>query len=938
MALDPELAQLVGKPVGLDPELAALVGKKTAPKPQSLRERMAANWERMKQPQHVTSEAGGAADFARGVGNVVGAGLSALDKYIVDPVAGLLQPHIFPTGEGIKLPDPNAINRLPEESGPPVMRTFSPQEKQRAKQFHKEIIKQGLYFLPVEKAIGAVTDVARVKKLGKIAETTEELATLKSKAPIVPKRPTITVTKTTVTEGNLPPKVTVDIAPEDVAKLAEPTPSPPAAVAPVGKEPWQMTRKDYVNRFGRQVNTDESMPVINTTGTLARIKSNVRKGYQEAHKEFVDAALRSGKPVPPEVLADYPDLAAQYGKEAKPVAQGGALGKLDVIEQAARERIAARKGTLRSSLTPIPADDLADMVVIGAAKIAKGTIKFKDWSVEMVKEFGETIRPYLSKIWQQAQRDHEIAITPEYPTIQKIKKALNAAKIDNKALAENLSEARSAQAAKLHSIGERYAGKGQEVTQRQLGALKGKLISRRFEPIRSSFTQEEVDGLHNLIHQTEKIHPKDVFERVNLADGLDKLLDGYIPPESTLNLFDKVFGRSFTDAILAKLPLKNKLKNLFWQLWDVPKTARFTADVSFGGRQGAMLGIGYPKQYAKMWADSLKAIRSDATLDALEWEIREHPGYSDLQKSGLKLTQTGRFTTADAQNDYFRSLPLLEKIPGVGPIVKASNRNWEAASDSLKSGIFYAWWDAKGGKVSAFDAKEVATAINRLSGRGDVPGFERSMTALGRIFNAPRWAASQIQGPAGLVSGSKEARLLTARALIAYTTASTALLGLLKLRGASVSTDPNDTEFGKAKFGNTRIDLGLGRFQLIRTAARLITGRGKSGGKEYKARQGNELWRFAQGRLHPSIGTITAAVTGKMPVTGQKTTPQTLFWQGLPISYQDIADAMTVPDSLPAYQIAPLALMGISTLTYTPNNKKNGTQPIPLGRGMSGKF
>ena len=36
------------------------------------------------------------------------------------------------------------------------------------------------------------------------------------------------------------------------------------------------------------------------------------------HIDFVVDALREGKPVPPKVLADYPDLAAKYGKEAKP--------------------------------------------------------------------------------------------------------------------------------------------------------------------------------------------------------------------------------------------------------------------------------------------------------------------------------------------------------------------------------------------------------------------------------------------------------------------------------------------------------------------------------------------------------------------------------------------------------------------------------------------
>ena len=38
---------------------------------------------------------------------------------------------------------------------------------------------------------------------------------------------------------------------------------------------------------------------------------------QQSHKELVEQALKEGKPVPPEVLKDYPDLAKKYGKSIK---------------------------------------------------------------------------------------------------------------------------------------------------------------------------------------------------------------------------------------------------------------------------------------------------------------------------------------------------------------------------------------------------------------------------------------------------------------------------------------------------------------------------------------------------------------------------------------------------------------------------------------------
>jgi hypothetical protein len=59
------------------------------------------------------------------------------------------------------------------------------------------------------------------------------------------------------------------------------------------KEVWQMTKSEYEARFGRLKK--------NTTGT----------GGFSPHESAVEVALNKGLPVPPAVLADYPNLADQ---------------------------------------------------------------------------------------------------------------------------------------------------------------------------------------------------------------------------------------------------------------------------------------------------------------------------------------------------------------------------------------------------------------------------------------------------------------------------------------------------------------------------------------------------------------------------------------------------------------------------------------------------
>ena len=81
-----------------------------------------------------------------------------------------------------------------------------------------------------------------------------------------------------------------------------------------------------------------------------------------------------------------------------------ALETLNRLETAARERLQQRGTFSGKRLTAgLPIDDLADLVVIGAVKIAKGTVKFSRWSAEMVADHGEAIRPHLQTLYGKAK-------------------------------------------------------------------------------------------------------------------------------------------------------------------------------------------------------------------------------------------------------------------------------------------------------------------------------------------------------------------------------------------------------------------------------------------------------------------------------------------------------------------------------------------------------
>lgn len=77
----------------------------------------------------------------------------------------------------------------------------------------------------------------------------------------------------------------------------------------------------------------------------------------------------------------------------------------DQAEKDARARLAARIGVRGSQAgaSTIPSD-IADYSIIGAAKLARGTVEFAEWSKQMVSEFGDEVRPYLRQIRTESQK------------------------------------------------------------------------------------------------------------------------------------------------------------------------------------------------------------------------------------------------------------------------------------------------------------------------------------------------------------------------------------------------------------------------------------------------------------------------------------------------------------------------------------------------------
>lgn len=100
------------------------------------------------------------------------------------------------------------------------------------------------------------------------------------------------------------------------------------------------------------------------------------------------------------VNAKMPDASAH------PVAEH-ILNKLDDIEASARARIVANRGRLNAGL---PIDTMVDYGIIGATKIARGTVKYSVWAADMANDLGNSIKPYLKDIWEESNKQHSLMV------------------------------------------------------------------------------------------------------------------------------------------------------------------------------------------------------------------------------------------------------------------------------------------------------------------------------------------------------------------------------------------------------------------------------------------------------------------------------------------------------------------------------------------------
>jgi len=611
------------------------------------------------------------------------------------------------------------------------------------------------------------------------------------------------------------------------------------------------------------------------------------------------------------------------------------IEKLNALEEDVRQRI---KGKLQQlGATPDPTI-VADWVELGAIKMAKGAIRFADWSAEMVTDIGEAIRPHLRRVYAAALKHRKQNIEPAVDPVAKLTKLIGGAETRNVEIAGEVHKLRQRQTAKVAGAHAKYTGK--EAAIRGSAARAGGVapeLRAQFKDVESKLSPQEVDELFDRIRTTRAIaHP---LERQSAMDSLGKLMSGIVPGRAELVLLEKVFGPDLIRAVLRKRGFLPNLQDLVVDVMGFHRNILTTADVSALFRQ-ALWAAG-EREYWGTMKEIPGLLRSERGYAQVMDRITSDPDYQILKKAGLGITERGEAASQAMREEAFSSR-LMQRLDKLGPVIAgpravmgASERSYVGYLNALRFSLAKKYLavlklEYPKGKVPLDRVRAISHAINVLTGRGKLGSMEKAAGELGTVIFAPRFIAARLQLPFLLVSRDPLVRKMALKNISRVAGAGAAFLALVGGTGiGEVGLDPLSADFGKVRVRDWRLDIWGGLTPWIRALAQVVMGKRRTLHGRTVARSRTEiLERFAESKLAPTPGLLLALARGHTWV-GQEIYEnpaqlrQFLAEQFTPMGVRDIIEAWQQEGPIMgAITIAPaMTGMGVQTYQETPIQK-----------------
>lgn len=476
------------------------------------------------------------------------------------------------------------------------------------------------------------------------------------------------------------------------------------------------------------------------------------------------------------------------------------------------------------------------------------------------------------------------------------------------------------------------------------------------------------------------------FEKGNTIEAFQKLLLEQQLQPNEIVLLERVFGSKLVKEIMKKRPLGERAWNLFLDVLNAPRALLASCDISGLLRQGAILSARHPIEGIKTVGPSVRAMLSDKNSIFYDNIIRSRKWMDVVldPKLPVVLDLTALpYKEAAALTRFEES--FASKIMNKIPFVRASNRAYVTVLNDMRSrsvgNVLNGWekmglrynpkierWIEGGREFGFLDVSDLNQMVNWASGRGTLPrGLQQQGRLLNGLIFAPKLQMSRIQLP--MMAGKALASYLSfgaympysglmrkeiMRTVLSFLGAGSGILTMAALSGvAEVELDPRSADFGKLKYGETRLDIWSGYSQLMRFTAQLATAQRKSvSGRVYDVNRRDIGIRFLQTKASPAAGLVNDLLTGEsflgeeMPPKSARSAWGQVYQRMAPLAIQDMIDA-TLEDGPVGTVVSSVGILGIGVVTYTDEarrerdkaaNAKYGVDWEELGRQYEGRI
>jgi hypothetical protein len=466
---------------------------------------------------------------------------------------------------------------------------------------------------------------------------------------------------------------------------------------------------------------------------------------------------------------------------------------------------------------------------------------------------------------------------------------------------------------------------------------------------KKTYYQNKIDKLKSELASGDFAEVKEPVKVVLDSEGL-KLQDEYnklVNETRERRDAKEREAMSKVDKALEKIEQVTGLKRLVQTALDLSIPLRQGVAVMLNPRTAKIGAEAYVKMIKSVFNIDGKGLAKfkfdDKFYNRMMSEIERSPNYLESKADGIVYTELGS-KIGEKRDESHPSESFVYNIPYLSAPFRASERaaaGWTNAArfELYNRGVKQLLAEGKTRENSPQAYEDMAARVMVDTGRGKIPGIsDKATDATGKKI---KWALSKTMYGARLFSSSirklnplyylnpkvdKTVRVEAFKDMIGYTTSQILLhVAIASAIGATVSLDPDDSDFLKLRLGKKIIDLTAGQSAYIRTFLRLVKAAYLQSDPEISKEDANKYSKFAtssvgtffRNKLAPNTSYAVNAFMGTNSI-GEKFDPYEII-KLYPMYTEDLLTAFENGSMLDAAVILPISISGLGYQEYSKN-------------------